>query len=532
MSVVVVDLVAGEEEQVRVQALHVGDQVAAVDVAAVAGVDRVAGVGAEHELVLLARVGADLSLVGGARAVAQAVGPAARVVPPLDAEVGGPTRFDHLRPRDRTPDGSVVDLQFHEAVGSLVEGVELGGQLADPLVHRVEGEADHLVGVHLGDLEHRRRLDRADRTGVQVGEVEGTLGLDDEGALVRQPLELAPPEELLPVHAQGEQRPAQLPLDPVPAAAPLPVGVQLHHGVSPHAQAPRPRALPATNVDHEGDVSEAARGRDGAVPLSEVGEHPVARLPIPPAIPTGGIDPGVEALEPARGGRLVLGQHRSVGQLPDEDVAVVHRSPLRLEADVAPARRAVRTASHDLPVDRQRDVAVQAGDAVVVPLRTGLGAVLGREGAAATAAVDGGHRRAVDREDVPVGGVALGVAVGVVEHLHLDTAMEGHTLGGDVVRPDEDPRVAPRHQVTPLELEHEVLVHARGAQLPGGLAGAVQDATARDPGGGCRVDPGPTRQAQAVEERDEAGVRLLGGGDGRQEQQEGNGERVHGQNVP
>ena len=78
-------------------------------------------------------------------------------------------------------------------------------------------------------------------------------------------------------------------------------------------------------------------------------------------------------------------------------------------------------------------------------------------------AVDRSHLRPVDGKNIAVSGVRFRVSVGVLQDLYLDAAVKGLAARGDVIGPDEDPPVAPRLHVTPLDFQDEVLVHAVGA---------------------------------------------------------------------
>ena len=145
---------------------------------------------------------------------------------------------------------------------------------------------------------------------------------------------------------------------------------------------------------------------------------------------------------------------------------------LGFQADVAFAWAARFAFGHHLAVDRQRDVTLEAGDAVVVPLRAGFRAILGGKGAAAAPAVDRRHRRSVDGKDVAVRGEPVRIAVGVLQNLHLDASMKRLAGRRDVVGPDEHARVAFGPHMPPLQFKDEVLVHAVGAQLADRLARA------------------------------------------------------------
>jgi hypothetical protein len=99
----------------------------------------------------------------------------------------------------------------------------------------------------------------------------------------------------------------------------------------------------------------------------------------------------------------------------------------------------------------------------------------------------------------------------VVENLHLDAAVKWNTDGSDVIGPNKNSRVASRHEVAPLELQYEILVHAIRAQLAGGLARAVQHVVANNPGGWGGVYRDPALKVNAVEERPKFWRSLLAG---------------------
>jgi hypothetical protein len=116
----------------------------------------------------------------------------------------------------------------------------------------------------------------------------------------------------------------------------------------------------------------------------------------------------------------------------------------------------------------------------------------------------GNHRRAVDREDVAVARVVLGLVT--IEDLHFDRLRERSSRRGERLRPDEESGVALGPEVHPLELDDEVLV------LPLGAEEARRHTCRRDhpiAHGEClgrAVDVDPAREIAAVEERHEAGV--------------------------
>ena len=96
---------------------------------------------------------ADDALVDGRLAVPHAVGHLAGHVPVLDAKRRRPAGVNHLGRGDLLPLAVPLDLQPHRARIALLERIELGGELEDVVVDRVQGEADHLVLADLGDLQ-------------------------------------------------------------------------------------------------------------------------------------------------------------------------------------------------------------------------------------------------------------------------------------------------------------------------------------------------------------------------------------------
>ena len=137
----------------------------------------------------------------------------------------------------------------------------------------------------------------------------------------------------------------------------------------------------------------------------------------------------------------------------------------------------------------------------MVPLGRGLAAILGGEGALASAAIDGRHARAVDGEDVAVSGVAPSVAVFIFEHLHFHAAMEGLALGGIGIGPHKNASVAARLEVAPFEFKNEILVHARGAQFADGFTGAMNHTLLHRPRLEPAIDVVPAVEVFAIEEQ-------------------------------
>ena len=176
---------------------------------------------------------------------------------------------------------------------------------------------------------------------------------------------------------------------------------------------------------------------------------------------------------------------------------------LRLQADVALSRHASARARDLLAVDLQLEHAVVAGDAIVVPLGGRLRPVLAGQAAHPAGGVRpvGLHRGTPDAEDVAVAGVIR--AVLPVEDLNLERPCERHADGRQGVAPDEQPGVAARLHVPPLQLEHEVLVGPVGPQHAGRLARRDNQPVTGSEGLGRHVHRQPAGQVLAVEQRPE-----------------------------
>ena len=158
------------------------------------------------------------------------------------------------------------------------------------------------------------------------------------------------------------------------------------------------------------------------------------------------------------------------------------------------------SAGHDLAVDRERDVAVDAFHAVVIPLWRRFHALFGGKSAIATAsAVFRHHGGTVNRKEVPIRGVPIPFES--IENLHLHRAHKwlAHCRYG--ICPDVNAGVALRLQVAPLGLEDEILIHPIGAKNPGGHAGTVDHSVGHREGVGAAVDVHPARKIAPIEER-------------------------------
>ena len=98
-----------------------------------------------------------------------------------------------------------------------------------------------------------------------------------------------------------------------------------------------------------------------------------------------------------------------------------------------------------------------------------------------------------------LGGMAAGVAIGMVEDLNFHAAVERHPHRGDVIGPHEHARIATGIEVAPFEFQGEVLVHTIRTQLSRGLACAMKEAVTHGPGGGGGVDGHPARKINPIE---------------------------------
>ena len=104
-----------------------------------------------------------------------------------------------------------------------------------------------------------------------------------------------------------------------------------------------------------------------------------------------------------------------------------------------------------------------AGDAIVIPLGTGIRTLFGGKGATAASAIDGRHRGSMNREDIAMRRMTLSVPVSILQNLHFNATMKRHSAGGDVIGPNEHSRVASRHHVPPFQFHDEILIHPLGA---------------------------------------------------------------------
>ena len=118
-------------------------------------VDRVAGEGGDDDLFLFYRVPADETLVKGRLAVGDAVGGIDGGVPAGNPEGGGPAALDDIRFGDDLPVAGLLYLEAYLSRLALLERVELGVELQDLVLDRIEGEADDIFTFDLGDAQQR-----------------------------------------------------------------------------------------------------------------------------------------------------------------------------------------------------------------------------------------------------------------------------------------------------------------------------------------------------------------------------------------
>ncbi len=202
-----------------------------------------------------------------------------------------------------------------------------------------------------------------------------------------------------------------------------------------------------------------------------------------------------------------------------------------LEHEVALARRRGFRDGHFLAVHGQADVAVVGHDAVMVPFRGRLRALLGGEAALAVrrhAACDG-ERGAVHGEDVAVRGVPLVLALHVeagVEDLDLDAAREGRTGGRQSVGPDEQAGIAAGFHVPPFKLDDEVLIHPLGPLRADRASAGDEHPVAHGEGVRRDVAGHPAGQVLPIEHRDE--TFFVGGLGGERYKNECENKFLHG----
>ena len=100
-----------------------------------------------------------------------------------------------------------------------------------------------------------------------------------------------------------------------------------------------------------------------------------------------------------------------------------------------------------------------------------------------------------------MGGEPIGFTVAVIQHLNLDGTQEGLSQRRHGARPNEDTRIASRLQVTPLQLQDEILVLAFSAQRPGGNSIAVDHPVPDGEGLRSTVDVHPAPKITTIEDR-------------------------------
>ena len=85
------------------------------------------------------------------------------------------------------------------------------------------------------------------------------------------------------------------------------------------------------------------------------------------------------------------------------------------------------------------------------------------------------------------------------QHLNFDATMKRHTFGGNVVCPQENPRIASGNQMPPFDFKNEVLIHLLRTDLTVWLASADQDTVTDLPCFGRGVRNTPVIEVTAVE---------------------------------
>ncbi|OQB36007.1 MAG: hypothetical protein BWY09_02080 [Candidatus Hydrogenedentes bacterium ADurb.Bin179] len=154
----VIDLVAGEEQQVRVRLLDVFDDVRARDVTAVLLVDGITTEHADHNGVLLDGVATDAPFIQGfAVERTHPVGAVPGHVPALHAEMGGPRFVPGLVAVRILGNDSVSDifplpvflnLKHRVTAFTILQRIELRRHLENVIVDRIKGKRDTLAFGH------------------------------------------------------------------------------------------------------------------------------------------------------------------------------------------------------------------------------------------------------------------------------------------------------------------------------------------------------------------------------------------------
>ena len=111
MALVIVHLISGKEEQVRLDPLNILHQIILGDISAMTRVDGIPRKTHRDELSLIDRVLAYDSLVGSFLPMPYAVGSLNGIIPVLHPEGSGPTSFNQIRLGDLRPFALAFDLQ-------------------------------------------------------------------------------------------------------------------------------------------------------------------------------------------------------------------------------------------------------------------------------------------------------------------------------------------------------------------------------------------------------------------------------------
>ena len=107
---VVVDLVAGKEEDISVDSLNILDNILTRDIASVARLNGVSRESRDDNFIFVDWIFADDSLILCLRTMEDTVLSRLCVVPILNAERCGPPRLDHVGLRDFRPFSVLFDL--------------------------------------------------------------------------------------------------------------------------------------------------------------------------------------------------------------------------------------------------------------------------------------------------------------------------------------------------------------------------------------------------------------------------------------
>lgn len=129
-----------------------------------------------------------------------------------------------------------------------------------------------------------------------------------------------------------------------------------------------------------------------------------------------------------------------------------------------------------------------------------MGPVLRRKAAHAMMPAKRFHGGTMDGEDVTVRGVIGGLAVGVVQNLHLNGPQEGHTGPTDGGSPDKDTGVTGGLEVAPVQFEDEILILPHRAERANRFACAVDQAVGDRPRLRRTVHIDPASQVLAIEQ--------------------------------